>query len=349
VEEEAWRRRHWHLYLRKVEPAGRLQPGAKGTTFQDRTTLSGARLYDKKVQAARCVERLVELIEPQHKKISVRRQCQLLGTARSSVAYVAAEENPDDPIIKLLLDQIYMKDPSLGSRRLVTVLKRDHGHCVNRKRIQRLRTQMGVRAIYCEPRTTIPDKTHTIYPYLLRNLEIVEPDHVWCADITYVPMAKGSAYLCAVMDWATRKVLGWAVGNTMDVGLCTRALTMAKQTAGSVPMIMNTDQGSQFTSEQWTTELKRWGTKISMDGRGRWMDNVFIERLWRSLKYEDIYLRDYRTVAHLEAGIDRWMEQYNNWRPHASLANETPAAVYLRKKEKGRAAHTESKEERRAA
>ena len=258
----------------------------------------------------------------------MRTQCQLLGVARSSLDYVPKAEREDDVKVMRLLDEIYLRDPCLGTRRLVTVLARDHGLEVNRKRLQRLRRKMGVEAIYCRPRTSIPDKAHRIYPYLLRDLAVTRPDQVWCADITYVPMPRGHAYLCAVMDWHTRCVLGWAVSNTMDIALCLQALINAKAHAGCVPEIFNTDQGSQFTSEEWTSELTDWGVKISMDGRGRWMDNVFIERLWRSLKYEEIYLREHATVRALEQGVERWFEQYNSWRPHETLSNQTPREVY---------------------
>jgi putative transposase len=258
----------------------------------------------------------------------MRTQCELLGVSRSSLDYVPVAESQTNVQIKRQLDEIYLRDPCLGSRRLVTVLERDHGISVNRKRIQRLRNEMGVATIYCEPRTTIVDKANRIYPYLLRDLAITRADQVWCTDITYVPMPRGSAYLCAVMDWHTRCVLGWAVSNTMDVSLCLLALDRAKAFAGCVPEIFNTDQGSQFTSEEWTTKLKEWGVQISMDGRGRWMDNVFIERLWRSIKYEEIYLREHATVDALERGVDRWMKQYNTWRPHQTLGNKTPGEVY---------------------
>ena len=224
------------------------------------------------------------LLEKEHPKISMRRQCELLGVARSTVDYVPVQEDPEDVLIKRLLDEIYLKDPCLGSRRLVTVLDRDYGLKVNRKRVQRLRDEMGVETIWCRPRTTIPDDGHRKYPYLLRNLAITAPDEVWCADITYVPMERGHAYLCAVMDWHSRKVLGWALSNTMDVGLCMDALERALESTGRVPGIFNTDQGSQFTSAEWTGRLEGLGVKVSMDGRGRWMDNVFIERLWRSVK-----------------------------------------------------------------
>jgi putative transposase len=242
--------------------------------------------------------------------------------------YVPLAEREDDAKLMRLLDEIYLRDPCLGTRRLVSVLARDHGLVVNRKRLQRLRRVMGVEAIYCRPRTSIPDKTHRIYPYLLRDLRVTKPDQVWCTDITYVPMPRGHAYLCAVMDWNTRYVLGWAVSNTMDVALCLQALNNAKAHAGCVPEIFNTDQGSQFTSTEWTSVLTNWGVKISMDGRGRWMDNVFIERLWRSIKYEEIYLREHATVHELELGVARWFKHYNTWRPHAALSNSTPAQAY---------------------
>jgi putative transposase len=262
----------------------------------------------------------------------MRTQCKLLGVARSSLSYVPVPENAQDAVLKRLLDELYLRDPCLGTRRLVRVLERDHGHVVNRKRLQRLRREMGLEAIYCKPRTSIPDKTHRIHPYLLRELKITRPDQVWCADITYVPMPRGHAYLCAVMDWHTRCVLGWAVSNTMDVALCLTALerarVRARVRAGCSPGIFNTDQGSQFTSQPWTSRLVEMGARISMDGRGRWMDNVFIERLWRSIKYEDIYLKEYATVAELEQGLERWMKHYNTWRPHQTLGNETPAQIY---------------------
>ena len=258
----------------------------------------------------------------------MRTQCQLLGVARSSLDYVPVEETVLNARIKRLLDELYLREPSLGSRKLVTVLERDHGIEVNRKRLQRLRREMGLEAIYCKPRTSIANKADRIHPYLLRNLSVTRADQVWCADITYIPMRRGSAYLCAVMDWHTRCVLGWAVSNTMDTSLCLLALERAKAWAKCVPEIFNTDQGSQFTSAEWTGRLTEWGVKISMDGKGRWMDNVFIERLWRSLKYEDIYIKEYATVNALEQGIESWMTRYNSWRPHEALGNLTPSVLY---------------------
>ena len=258
----------------------------------------------------------------------MRTQCQLLGVARSSLDYVPVEETALNARIKRLLDELYLREPCLGSRKLVTVLERDQGIEVNRKRLQRLRREMGLEAIYCKPRTSIANKADRIHPYLLRDLSITRADQVWCADITYIPMKRGSAYLCAVMDWHTRCVLGWAVSNTMDTSFCLLALERAKARAKCVPEIFNTDQGSQFTSAEWTGKLTEWGVKISMDGKGRWMDNVFIERLWRSLKYEDIYIKEYATVNALEQGLESWMTRYNTWRPHEALGNRTPSAVY---------------------
>jgi putative transposase len=277
------------------------------------------------------VRERTELLEKEHPEISMRRQCELLGVARSTVDYVPVPEDPEDVFIKRLLDEIYMKDPCLGSRRLVTVLDRDYGLKVNRKRIRRLRDEMGVETIWCRPRTTIPDDGHRKYPYLLRNLAVTRPDEVWCADITYVPMERGHAYLCAVMDWHSRKVLGWALSNTMDVGLCLEALERALQTTGRVPEIFNTDQGSQFTSVEWIGRLEGLGVKVSMDGRGRWMDNVFIERLWRSVKYECIYLHGHGTLTELRRELTTWFGRYNDWRPHQNLGKLTPTTVYGRR------------------
>lgn len=272
-----------------------------------------------------------KLVDKGNPKVSMRKQCKLLAVARSSVDYQPVGESPEDLEFKRMLDEIYLADPCLGSRRLVTVLERDYDRKVNRKRLCRLLREMGQAAIWCQPRTSIPDDTHRKYPYLLRKLKIERPDQVWCADITYVPMARGSAYLCAVMDWRSRRVLGWELSNSMDSGLCLRALEKALASTGQVPEIFNTDQGSQFTSEEWLGRLTELGMKISMDGRGRWMDNVFIERLWRSVKYEDIYLREYETIPALLVGLERWFARYNGWRPHETLGNLTPDKVYQTK------------------
>jgi putative transposase len=279
-----------------------------------------------------------KLVDKGHPIVSMRKQCKLLAVARSSVDYQPVGESQEDLDFKRILDEIYLADPCLGSRRLVTILERDYDRKVNRKRLCRLRREMGQEAIWCQPRTSIPDDTHRKYPYLLRKLKIERSDHVWCADITYVPMAHGNAYLCAVMDWHSRKVLGWELSNTMDSGLCLRALEKALARTGRVPEIFNTDQGCQFTSEEWIGRLTDLGVRISMDGRGRWMDNVFIERLWRSVKYEDIYLREYGTIRELLIGLKRWFDRYNGWRPHETLGNLTPDQVYkTRPSEQGEA------------
>jgi putative transposase len=259
----------------------------------------------------------------------------MLDIARSTLDYQPAAESAEDRKIKRLMDEIYLRDACLGTRRLVTVLERDHGLVVNRKRLQRLRREMGLETIYCRPRTSVPEREHVKYPYLLRELAITRPNQVWCADITYVPMPHGHAFLCAVMDWHSRKVLGWALSNTMDVALVVAALTQAAGDGSALPEIMNTDQGSQFTAVEWIEELKGRSIAISMDGKGRWMDNVFIERLWRSVKYEDIYLHEYATIAALEAGLRRWFEQYNCWRPHAALGGQTPAQAHGNKSAAG--------------
>ena len=269
-----------------------------------------------------------KLVEKDHPKLSLRTQCELFDVSRSTLDYQPVPENADDRRLMRLMDEIYLIDPCIGTRRLVTLLAEHHGEIVNRKRLQRLRRKMGLETIWCRPRTSIPDKSHHKYPYLLRDLEVTRPDQVWCTDITYVPMPHGHAYLCAVMDWHSRKVLGWSVSNTMDGALCLGALASAVAQSKRLPDIFNTDQGSQFTSEEWTGALINLGIKISMDGKGRWMDNVFIERLWRSIKHEDIYLREYSTLPELEAGLRRWFKQYNTWRPHQALGNRTPQQAH---------------------
>lgn len=270
-----------------------------------------------------------ELVEKNHPQLSVRQQCKLLRVSRSTLSYKPVEERGEDRDLMRVMDKIYMMDPCIGSRRLVTVLQRDHGIAANRKRVQRLRRKMGIETIWCRPRrTSVPDCGHRKYPYLLRGRGVEYADEAWCADITYLPMLHGHAYLCAVMDWHSRKVLGWAVSNTMDAALTEQALAGALAHSRGLPEIFNTDQGSQFTSPQWTGRLEELGIAVSMDGKGRWMDNVFIERLWRSLKYEDIYLKGYSRVGELEAGVRQWIERYNTWRPHQGLGNQTPAQVY---------------------
>jgi putative transposase len=270
-----------------------------------------------------------ELVEQNHPEISVREQCKILSVSRSTLNYCPVEESEEDRKIIRIMDEIYLEDPCMGSRKIVALLKREYGIEANRKRILRLRREMGLTTIWCKPRSTsIPDNGHRKYPYLLRDRIVEWADEVWCADITYVPMPHGHAYLCAVVDWSSRVVLGWAVSNTMDASLTARALDEAVAHCEALPEIFNTDQGSQFTSPEWTAKIEGLGISVSMDGKGRWMDNVVIERLWRSVKYEDIYLREYETLGELESGLRRWIHRYNTWRPHQHLENKTPAEVY---------------------
>lgn len=226
-----------------------------------------------------------------------------------------------------LIDRIHTDLPFLGSRRMADEL-RDHGHVVNRKRVRRLMRLMGIVAIYPKKRTTVTHPGHTIYPYLLRGLVIDHPGQVWAADISYIPMARGFLYLVAIMDWHSRKVLAWRLSNTMDDAFCVEALTEALEVFGA-PEIFNTDQGSQFTGTPFTSVLKDAGVRISMDGRGRWMDNVFIERLWRSVKYEEVYLHAYEDGRQARAGIGAYFEYYNTRRRHQGLAGRTPNEVYF--------------------
>ena len=223
------------------------------------------------------------------------------------------------------IDELYMAYPFYGSRNMTVVLNRE-GNRVNRKRIQRLMRLMGIQAIYPKPRLSVGGKDHKIYPYLLKNLVIDRPDQVWCADITYIRLAHGFVYLVAIMDWYSRRVLSWRLSNTLDTEFCLEALEEALE--NGKPEIFNTDQGCQFTSESFTSRLKKAGVQISMDGRGRVFDNILIERLWRTLKYQDIYIRDYQTVMDLSAGLDAYFRFYNTEKPHQSLENRTPSMVY---------------------
>jgi putative transposase len=265
-------------------------------------------------------------LDRDHSDLSIRRQCTLLGVARSSIYRLPRPANDDDVLTMRLIDELFTAWPFLGSRRLAVML-REKGYSINRKRVQRLMRQMGIAALGPKPRTTKPAPGHKIFPYLLRDVAIDRPNQVWAADITYIPVGRGFLYLVAVIDWASRAVLAWRLSNTMDVSFCVSALEEALARFGK-PEIFNTDQGSQFTSTAFTGTLMAAGIKISMDGRGRWMDNVFIERLWRSLKYEDIYLKGYADGREARAGIASWMAFYNLRRPHQALANRTPMAVW---------------------
>lgn len=259
-------------------------------------------------------------------ELSVARQCQLLGIARSSFYYQPQAPSEEEMTLLRLLDQQYLKTPFYGSRRM-TVMLREQGYEVNRKRIQRLMGQLGIEAIYPKPRLSKAHPEHQVYPYLLRDLEVTQANQVWCTDITYLPVLKGHFYLVAIMDWYSRKVLSWRISNTLEVTFCIEALQEAIAHYG-VPEIFNSDQGSQFTSNGFTECLKAKGVQISMDGRGRCYDNIFIERLWRSLKYELIYLMAFEDGIHLNKEVRKWFEWYNEERPHQALSYRTPAFVY---------------------
>jgi putative transposase len=258
--------------------------------------------------------------------LSIRRQCMLLSVARSGVYRAPRPDNYDDLALMCRIDELFTAFPFLGSRRMAEMLGTKE-RPINRKRMQRLMRKISIAALGPKPRTTKPAPGHKIFPYLLRTMTIDRPNQVWAADITYIPIGRGFLYLVAIMDWASRAVLAWRLSNTMDVSFCVSALEEALARFGR-PEIFNTDQGSQFTSAAFTGTLAKAGIKISMDGRGRWMDNVFIERLWRSLKYEDIYLKGYADGREAKAGIASWITFYNNRRPHQALANHAPMAVW---------------------
>jgi putative transposase len=266
------------------------------------------------------------LVDRDHAVLSIRRQCELLGITRSSVYRPLAANDDDDLALMRRIDELFTAWPFLGSRRM-TVMLRTEGHQVNRKRVRRLMRKMGLAALGPKPRTTKIAPGHKIFPYLLRGLAIERPNQVWCADITYIPIGRGFLYLVAIMDWASRAVLSWRLSNTMDVSFCLSALEEALVRFGR-PEIFNTDQGCQFTSAAFTGALTTAGVRVSMDGRGRWMDNVFIERLWRSLKHEDVYLKGYADGREAHSGIASWFTFYNNTRPHQALGNRTPMAAW---------------------
>ena len=265
------------------------------------------------------MDRRRKMVEPDNPDLSITAQCRLLSISRSGYYYAPVPEN--DATLALM------------ARHLQRM-----GHAVGRRRVRRLMARMGLAAIYQRPRTSDPHPEHRIYPYLLRDLAIIRPNQIWCADVTYLPMRRGFLYLVAIMDWATRKVLAWCISNTMDAGFCVEALQDAMAGHGK-PDIFNTDQGSQFTSHAFTSVLREAEARISMDGRGRWMDNVFIERLWRSVKYECVYLYAFETGSDLRAGLGRWFTYYNHHRPHSALAGGTPAEAYGQTGSSGHGGH----------
>ena len=265
-------------------------------------------------------------IEPEHPQISVARQCAMLGLSRSSFYYRTHGESAENLHLMRLLDEQYTRTPFYGVRRM-TVWLRQQGYAVNTKRVARLLHTMGLETIYPKPRLSQPQPGHRVYPYLLRGVPITQVNQVWSTDITYVRLHGGFIYLVAVMDWFSRYVLSWAVSIIMDAGLCLEALEQALGVA--TPHIFNSDQGSQFTSLEFTGRLAAAGIHISMDGRGRALDNVFVERLWRTVKYEEIYLKDYGTPGEAIQGLKQFFQLYNRQRPHQALGYQTPAAVYF--------------------
>lgn len=272
------------------------------------------------------------MIEPDHPQLSIVQQCKLLSIARSSFYYTPKGETEQNLNLMRQIDEQFLETPFFGVRQMTWHLRND-GHLVNEKRIRRLMRLMGLMPIYQKPNTSRPAKEHKTYPYLLKGLRVERPNQVWCSDITYLPMRRGFLYLVAIMDWHTRKVLAWRISNTLEADFCVEALNEAIHKFGP-PEIMNTDQGSQFTSFAWTDRLRRTGVRISMDGKGRFLDNIFIERLWRTLKYECVYLHAWETGSEAKAGVGRWIEFYNRKRPHSALGGRPPAVVYwLRKDE----------------
>jgi putative transposase len=276
------------------------------------------------------------LVEGCHANLSVARQCELLGLSRSTCYYAAVPETAANLRLMRVLDEQYLHTPFYGSRQMTVCLQRQ-GYDINRKRVQRLMRLMGLEAIYPKPRTTVPGVGHTIYPYLLRGLEITRPNQVWSADITYVPLQTGFLYLVAILDWYSRYVLTWRLSNSLDESFCVEALEAAL--CLGCPEICNTDQGSQFTGRTWIGVLAKAGAAVSMDGKGRALDNVFVERLWRTLKYEEIYLKGYEGAAECRGGLEKYFPFYNRDRPHSSLGGNTPWEVYqgqARRKRSGR-------------
>lgn len=258
-------------------------------------------------------------------ELSVREQCRVLGVHRSNMYYAPVPETRENLVLMRLIDEEHMRRPNRGSRQMVDYLC-DQGHSVNRKRIQRLMQKMGIEGLSPRRRTTFPDARHPVYPYLLRDLTIERPDQVWCSDITFIPLRLGFMYLVAVMDWYSRYVLSWRLSNSLDADFCVEALDEALSQGR--PEIFNTDQGSQFTSQEFTSTLKSSDIAISMDGKGRAIDNVMIERLWRTVKYEDVYLKEYANGADCYQGLGSYFDYYDHERRHQSLERQTPWEVY---------------------
>ncbi len=256
----------------------------------------------------------------------MRRQCELLGANRSGLYYEPVGESEENLLLMRLLDEQYTRTPFFGSRRMTEWLVAQ-GHEVNRKRVRRLMELMGIEAVYPKPKLSQPGEGHRLYPYLLGGVTVERVDQVWSTDITYIRMAQGFVYLVAILDWFSRFVVSWSLSLTMEIDFCLEALDRALRRGQ--PEIFNSDQGAQFTSEKFTGRLEAKKIAVSMDGRGRCFDNIFVERLWRSVKYEEVYLKDYASVTEARASIAGYFQFYNHARPHQSLAYRTPAAIYL--------------------
>jgi len=269
------------------------------------------------------------MIDWNHQEVSIRHQCELLSISRST-AYEHRHGRPasvEDLRLMRLIDELFLEDPTQGSRRMARQLRRD-GEKIGRKHVQRLMRIMGIEPIYPRKKLSQPGPNHKIYPYLLRDRTITACDEVWCTDITYIPMQHGYVYLVAIMDWYSRRVLSWRLSNTLDTSFCMAALEDALQQTGHKPKILNTDQGCQFTSKEWTDRVIELGISISMDGKGAWRDNVIVERFWRTLKYEDVYLKAYEDIPDAHAHIGRFIDRYNDWRAHSAHGDKTPSEVY---------------------
>jgi putative transposase len=266
-----------------------------------------------------------EVVDRRHPSLSIVRQCRLLDISRSGLYYQPKAISEEDLTLMKLIDRQYLATPFFGSRKMTAWLA-GHGYRVNRKRVRKLMRLMGLRAIYRSPRTSQPAPGHKIYPYLLGGTKITRPDQVWAADITYIPMARGFLYLVAIIDWYTRYVLSWRLSNTLDADFCVEALEEALKKG--TPEIFNTDQGSQFTGEAFTGLLESRGIKVSMDGKGSYSDNLFIERLWRTVKYEEVYLKAYQDGMDARRSLDSYFRFYNTERPHQTLGYRTPGEVY---------------------
>jgi putative transposase len=270
------------------------------------------------------------MVEAGHPQLSIRVQCELLGINRNRLATKPRakwEPKPEHYEMMELMKLAHRKDPTMGARQLRVVLERN-GYEVRRWTVRRMMRFLGIQAIYCRPKTSEPCPEHPKYPYLVGQRVVSKPDEVWATDITYIPWNKGHVFLTAILDWHTRAVLGWRLSNTMDVSFCLDALGDALAVAGCAPEILNTDQGSQFTSVEWLSAVESMGSQVSMDGKGRWQDNVFIERLWRSVKHEWVLLHEYNTLPELEALLGEWIDRYNRWRPHTANDGQTPWEAY---------------------